>query len=163
MLRILIVPLVMITFAVNAYVLYRSEEYSETAEYIGLDSEGILVEFTLPALTAGSENVGEFGERTILRDPGEGRGGPVGNPDLPVIRRMVLVPNTGDISVEIVSSVSSPLGGRGESEYPLILSHPQLAQKLRMYKSGMRILHIFQKPVGVHGLGKVLKTACQNK
>ncbi|MCK5065543.1 MAG: hypothetical protein KAQ97_09680, partial [Candidatus Fermentibacteraceae bacterium] len=110
MLRILLVPLVLITFAVNADVLYRSEEYSETAEYIGLDSEGILVEFTLPALTEESLSLPGFHDGSLLRVPGEGIGMPCGAPDLPVIRRMVLVPNTGDISVEIVSSVSSPLG-----------------------------------------------------
>ena len=110
MLRILLVPMMIITFAVNADVLYRSEEYSETAEYLGLDSEGILVEFTLPALTAFNENIGDFGDGTILRIPGEGMGVPVGSPDLPVIRRMVLIPNTGAVNVEIVSSESSPLG-----------------------------------------------------
>ncbi len=110
MLRILLVPLLLITFAVNADVLYRSEEYSETAEYLGLDGEGILVEFTLPALTEESLSLPGFSDGSLLRVPAEGIGMPYGAPDLPVIRRMVLVPNTGDISVEIVSSESSPLG-----------------------------------------------------
>lgn len=110
MLRILLVPMLIITFAVSADVLYRSEEYSETAEYLGLDSEGILVKFTLPALTAVNENIGDFGSGTIMRVPGEGMGMPVGSPDLPVIRRMVLIPNTGAVNVEIVSAESSSLG-----------------------------------------------------
>ncbi len=110
MLRILLVPILMISFTVNADVLYRSEESSETAEYLGLDSEGILVEFTLPALIAEEENVGDFGPGTVLRIPGEGMGVPVGSPDLPIIRRMVLIPSTGAVGLEIVSAESSPLG-----------------------------------------------------
>ncbi len=110
MLRIMLVSMLMISFAVNADVLYRSEEYSETAEYLGLDSEGILVEFTLPALTEESLSLPGFPDGSLLRVPGEGIGMPYGAPDLPVIRRMVMVPNTGDISAEIVSSESSPLG-----------------------------------------------------
>ncbi|MCK4806661.1 MAG: hypothetical protein KAT09_03395, partial [Candidatus Aegiribacteria sp.] len=110
MLKVLIISLLVIVLAANAEVVYRSEDLNEAAEYLGTDSEGILIEFTLPALTAESKIVGEFGYGTILRIPGEGIGMPVGSPDLPVIRRMVMVPNTGDITAEIVSEESSPLG-----------------------------------------------------
>ncbi len=110
MLRALIILLMLLAVAANAEAVYRSEDYAEAAEYLGTDGEGILVEFTLPALTAESEIVGEFGSGTVLRIPGEGMGMPVGSPDLPVIRRMVLIPNTGAVNVEIVSSESSPLG-----------------------------------------------------
>jgi len=110
MLRVLIIPLMLIALAANAEVVYRSEDFTEAAEYLGMDSEGILVEFALPALIAEGETVGEFGSGTILRIPGEGTGVPVGSPDLPVIRRMVLIPNSGAVSVEIVSAESSPLG-----------------------------------------------------
>ncbi|NOQ21525.1 MAG: T9SS type A sorting domain-containing protein [Candidatus Aegiribacteria sp.] len=110
MLRVLIIPLLLLTVAAGAEVVYRAEDCAEAAEYLGTDAEGILVEFTLPALTAGSKSVGDFGSGTILRIPGEGMGVPVGSPDLPIIRRMVLIPNTGAVSVEIVSSESSPLG-----------------------------------------------------
>jgi hypothetical protein len=110
MFRIFIIPILLIAFTVNAEVLYRAEDYTETAEYLGMDGEGILVEFTLPALTAKGTIAEYFGSGTIIRIPGEGEGMPVGSPDLPVIRRMVLVPNTGAVNVEIISSESSPLG-----------------------------------------------------
>ncbi|MCD4775626.1 MAG: T9SS type A sorting domain-containing protein [Candidatus Aegiribacteria sp.] len=110
MLRVMIIPLLLLAVIASAEVLYRAEDFTETAEFLGMDDEGILVEFTLPALTAENEIVGDFGEGTILRIPRGGEGMPVGSPDLPVIRRMVLIPNTGDVSVEIVSAESSPLG-----------------------------------------------------
>ncbi len=110
MLKVLIIPILLIAFTANAEVVYRSGDYAESAEYLGTDGEGILVDFTLPALTAETRIVEEFGSGTVLRIPEEGMGMPVGSPDLPVIRRMVLIPNTGDVSVEIVSSESSPLG-----------------------------------------------------
>jgi len=103
MLKLFIVPLLLLSVTVSAEGLYRSTDQSEAAEYIGTDAEGITVEFTLPALTAETEILGDFGSGTVMRIPGEGEGMPVGSPDLPVIRRMVLIPNTGDVSVEIVS------------------------------------------------------------
>ncbi|MCK5116566.1 MAG: T9SS type A sorting domain-containing protein [Candidatus Aegiribacteria sp.] len=110
MLRVLIISLLLIAVTAGAEVVYRAEEPVETAAYLGMDTEGILVEFNLPALTVVDEIVGEFGSGNILRIPGEGMGMPVGSPDLPLVRRMVLIPNTGAVSVEIVSSESSPLG-----------------------------------------------------
>jgi len=110
MLKILVMSLLLLTIAANADILYRNEDFTEAAEYIDTDAEGILIEFTLPALIAERAVIGEFGESTILRIPGEGMGMPVGSPDLPVIRRMVLIPNTGAVSVETVSEDCSPLG-----------------------------------------------------
>ena len=110
MLRVLIIPLLLLAVTASAEVVYRAEESAETAAYLGMDAEGILVEFNLPALTVEDEIVGEFGSGNVLRIPGEGMGMPIGSPDLPVIRRMVLIPNTGAVNVEIVSSESSPLG-----------------------------------------------------
>jgi hypothetical protein len=110
MLRVLIIPLLLFALTAHSEVIYRAEELAETAEYLGTDAEGILVEFNLPALTVEDEIVGEYGSGNVLRIPGEGMGMPVGSPDLPVIRRMVLIPNTGAVNVEIVSSESSPLG-----------------------------------------------------
>ncbi|MBN2587308.1 MAG: hypothetical protein JXA64_12095, partial [Candidatus Fermentibacteraceae bacterium] len=96
--------------AAGAETLYRADEEVAPAQYLGTDAEGILVRFDLQALTAESQVVGEFGRGTVMRIPGEGMGMPVGVPDLPVIRRMVLIPNTGDVSIEVVSSESTPLG-----------------------------------------------------
>ena len=91
-------------------VLYRSREPVVPAEYLGKDEKGILVKFTLPALIAENVVVDEFGAGILMRIPGEGVGVPVGSPDLPLVRRMVLVPNTGGISIEVVSSETIPLG-----------------------------------------------------
>ncbi len=110
MYRVLFLSLLLVAGAAGAEVLYRGEDVSSPAEYLGTDSEGVLVEFNLTALTAESREVGEFGQGTVMRIPGEGIGMPVGSPDLPVVRRMVLIPNTGDVTVEVVSSESSPLG-----------------------------------------------------
>ncbi len=110
MLRVLIIPLLLIAVTASAEVVYRDEEPAETAAYLGMDAEGILVEFNLPALTVEDEIVGDFGSGNVLRIPGEGMGMPVGSPDLPLVRRMVLIPNTGAVNVEILSSESSPLG-----------------------------------------------------
>jgi len=109
MLRVMITCSLLASFAF-AEVLYRSGEQVEPALYLGTDGEGILVEFNLPALTAEELVVGEYGPGTVMRIPGEGVGMPVGAPDLPVIRRMVLLPNTGDVSIEIVSSECTSLG-----------------------------------------------------
>ena len=110
MFRVLFIPILLIAFTANAEVVYSSGDYAESAEYLGTDGEGILVEFTLPALTAERKVIGDFGEGTVLRIPEEGMGMPVGSPDLPVIRRMVLIPNTGAVNVEVVSAESTPLG-----------------------------------------------------
>jgi len=107
--RVLFLSMLLVA-AAGADVLYRPSEPVVPASYLGTDGQGILVEFALPALTADNMVVGEYGEGTVMRIPGEGMGMPVGAPDLPVIRRMVLIPNTGDVTVEIVSSESSPLG-----------------------------------------------------
>jgi hypothetical protein len=110
MFKVLIVSLLLFAVASNAEVLYRAEDFTEAAEYLGTDTDGILVEFTLPALTAETETVGDYGEGTVMRIPGGGMGMAVGSPDLPVIRKMVLIPNTGAVDIEVVSAESSPLG-----------------------------------------------------
>ncbi|OPL18718.1 MAG: hypothetical protein AVO35_05150 [Candidatus Aegiribacteria sp. MLS_C] len=102
--------LLLMTAAAGAEVLYRAEDQVVPAEYLGTDGEGILVRFALPALTAETVTVGQFGEGTLMRIPGEGMGMPMGSPDLPVIRRMVLIPNTGDVTIEMVSTEATPLG-----------------------------------------------------
>jgi len=110
MLKLCFILLLLISFSVSAEVVYRNDDCSGVAEYLGTDSEGVLVDFSLSALTAETSTVDEFGSGTILRIPGEGEGMPIGSPDLPVIRRMVLIPNTGAVSLEVISSESVPLG-----------------------------------------------------
>ena len=110
MLRYALAVLLLFSALVSADALYRAEGAGQPAEYLGTDGQEILVHFQLPLLTEETEIVGEFGEGSILRIPGEGVGMPVGSPDLPVIRRMVQVPNTGGIQAEIISAEYSPLG-----------------------------------------------------
>jgi len=110
MYRLFLLSLLLMTAAAGAEVLYRAEDQVVPAEYLGTDGEGILVRFALPALTAETVTVGQFGEGTLMRIPGEGMGMPMGSPDLPVIRRMVLIPNTGDVTIEMVSTEATPLG-----------------------------------------------------
>ncbi|MEN8208994.1 MAG: C25 family cysteine peptidase [Candidatus Fermentibacteria bacterium] len=110
MFKVLTISFLLFAVTASAEVVYRAEEFTETARYLGIDAEGILLEFNLPALTVEDETVGDFGSGDILRIPGEGMAMPVGSPDLPTVRRMVLIPNTGDIRAEIVSEESSQFG-----------------------------------------------------
>jgi gingipain R len=108
MIRIVTVVLVL---AVSAFagVVYRAPQPVESAEYFGTDG-GPIVEFNLTALEALDGYVSGYGSGTFFRVPGGGYGAEVGTPDVPCIRRMVQIPNTGDISLEVISSETSVLG-----------------------------------------------------
>ncbi len=108
MIRIVAVVLVL---AVSAFagIVYRAPQPVETAEYLGTDG-GPVVEFNLTALETVDGYVSGYGSGTVFRVPGGGYGAEVGTPDVPCIRRMVQIPNTGDISLEIISSETSVLG-----------------------------------------------------
>ena len=108
MIRILMVVSLAAASAFAATV-YRAPEPVESAEYIGMDN-GPVVEFNLTALETIESSVDGYGSGIIFRIPGGGYGAEVGTPDVPCIRRMVQIPNTGDISLEIVSSEVSVLG-----------------------------------------------------
>lgn len=107
--KLFTVVILLMVFAVSADVVYRSPQPVETAEYLGMDS-GILVRFNLPALYTVQGDLSGFGRGVYFRVPGGGTGAEFGTPDVPVIRRMVQIPATGDISVEIVSAETSVLG-----------------------------------------------------
>lgn len=102
---------VLLILAVSAFagVVYRAPQQVETAEFIGTDG-GQMVEFNLTALETQDAYVAEYGSGVVFRVPGSGYGADMGTPDVPTIRRMVQIPNTGDISLEIVSSETSVLG-----------------------------------------------------
>ncbi|MCD6588823.1 MAG: hypothetical protein J7K88_09755, partial [Candidatus Fermentibacteraceae bacterium] len=108
MIRIVAVVLIL---AVSAFagIVYRAPQPVETAEFIGTDG-GPVVEFNLTALETVDSYVSGYGSGTVFRVPGGGYGAEVGTPDVPCIRRMVQIPNTGDISLEIISSETSVLG-----------------------------------------------------
>ncbi len=98
-------------FAVSAFagVVYRAPQPVETAEFMGTDG-GPVVEFNLTALKTVDGYIAGYGRGTVFRVPGGGYGSEVGTPDLPCIRKMVQIPNTGDISLEVISSETSVLG-----------------------------------------------------
>ena len=102
---------ILMIFAVSAFagIVYRAPQPVETAEFIRTDG-GPVVEFNLTALETIESSVAGYGSGITFRIPGGGYGAEVGTPDVPCIRRMVQIPNTGDISIEIISSESSVLG-----------------------------------------------------
>ncbi|NOQ21819.1 MAG: T9SS type A sorting domain-containing protein [Candidatus Aegiribacteria sp.] len=99
----------LMTLSVFAGTVYRAPQPVETAEFIGMDG-GPTVEFNLTVLEAIESSVDGYGSGTVFRVPGGGYGADIGTPDVPCIRRMVQIPNTGDISIEILDSESSILG-----------------------------------------------------
>lgn len=95
--------------AASAGIVYRAPEPVEAAEYLGTDN-GPVVEFNLPALEAVESSIDGYGSGIVFRIPGGGYGAEIGTPDVPCFRRMVQIPNTGDVSIEIISSETSVLG-----------------------------------------------------
>ncbi len=106
--KILLAALVVVSMA-SAGVVYRAPEVEEPAQWLGRD-QGSLVRFDLPLLTAETKPEDGFGSATTFRIPGEGLMADLGRPDLPVVRRMVQVPETGGVEVEIVSQETHLLG-----------------------------------------------------
>lgn len=104
-----VVTALFLAFSASAGIVYRAPQPVESAEYLGTDS-GQLVRFNLTALEAGEALLNGFGPGVVFRVPGGGYGAEIGTPDLPVIRRMVQIPATGGIELEIVSAETSVLG-----------------------------------------------------
>jgi len=104
------VLLIVAVFTMNGEVLYRNSSHTEEAILIQSDGRTSTVEFSLPDLEVIDAQLAEYSNASVFRIPTSGDFlGLVGSPDLPVIRRMVLVPNNGDVELEIVSEeVSSP-------------------------------------------------------
>lgn len=107
--KYLVITVLLVAFSVSAGIVYRAPQPVESAEYLGSDS-GQLVRFNLTALEAGEASLDGFGSGFVFRVPGGGYGAEIGTPDLPVIRRMVQIPATGGIDLEIVSAETSVLG-----------------------------------------------------
>lgn len=107
--KYLVFTVLLIVFSATAGIVYRAPQPVESAEYLGTDS-GQLVRFNLTALEADETSLDGFGAGVVFRVPGGGYGSEIGTPDLPVIRRMVQIPATGGIELEIVSAETSVLG-----------------------------------------------------
>ena len=102
---------ILMIMAVSAFasMVYRAPQLVETVEFMGTDG-GPVVEFNLTALETIEGSIAGYGSGVTFRIPGGGYGAEVGTPDVPCIRRMVQIPSTGDISIEIISSETSVLG-----------------------------------------------------
>ena len=109
MYRILFAVLAVAAIA-GADVVYRAPEPVQPATFMGSDGEGDLVRFDLQALTAEQGFVEGYGSCEVLRVPSAGFLARIGGPDLPAVRRMVQVPDYGEIDIEVVSMETSPLG-----------------------------------------------------
>jgi hypothetical protein len=108
MIRVILLLSVM-AFAASAGVVYRAPSAVETALFLGTDN-GPMVQFNLSALQTVESSVDGYGSGVVFRIPGGGYGAEVGTPDVPAIRRMVRIPDTGHISLEIVDVEYSTLG-----------------------------------------------------
>ncbi|OPL19390.1 MAG: hypothetical protein AVO35_10920 [Candidatus Aegiribacteria sp. MLS_C] len=97
---------------------YRAPGPVEESSLLGSTADGRVVQFNLQALEAVDANLQEFGPGTVFRIPEDGGYlAMVGSPDLPVLRRMVLVPNTGDIQLEILEQEVQYLGSYSVAPY----------------------------------------------
>ncbi|HOP26377.1 MAG TPA: C25 family cysteine peptidase [Candidatus Sabulitectum sp.] len=89
---------------------YTSDSSASSAELVSSSGNSVTVRFILPELSGTEAMTDEFGRGTVFRIPGEGIGGRAGYPDLPVVRRMVRVPDTGSIELSLGEIRSAPLG-----------------------------------------------------
>lgn len=97
----------MLSFAcLGGRLLYQSPEQADEAFIVESDAGSVTVRFATPALTA--EEGGSPG--TVLRVPGWGVLAVEGAPDLPVLRRMVQVPDAGGVELEILDETTVSLG-----------------------------------------------------
>ncbi len=107
---LLIVPLCAGTASGGMDLVYESPEPVGQVEVLSEGGGDTVVRFSLDALESEGVSIDGFGDGTLLRIPGGGISGIVGRPDLPVIRRMVRVPSTGDVRVELLEQETSSLG-----------------------------------------------------
>ncbi len=97
-------------FSASGEMIYRNPDSQTAALFVGMDEVGSLVEMNTICLEALDSDLSEYAG-TVFRIPvGGGLMATIGAPDLPVIRRMVEVPASGNIEVEILSSESSSIG-----------------------------------------------------
>jgi len=114
---ILLIVLFAATF-VSGEIVYRSPDAVEDVLLLQSTDDSKLIEFNLSALESVVIELENFGSGIAFRIPANGGFlAAVGSPDLPVIRRMVLIPSYGDIELEIVSEESQYLGQYNVAPY----------------------------------------------
>ncbi len=81
--------------------MFNNAEFNQTVELLSTDSRSVTVRFNLSSI----ENTGSD-LSAVLRVPGEGLMAVDGMPNIPSIRRMVQIADTGKLSYEILDSSS---------------------------------------------------------
>ena len=121
--RMKIFILLIVLFAasfVSGDIVYRSPDLKDDVLLLESTDNTKLIEFNLPALESVNMEIENFGQGTAFRIPSDGGYlAVIGSPDLPVLRRMVLIPPTGNIELEIVSEETQPLGNYNVVPYQL--------------------------------------------
>ncbi len=106
----LLIILFVAAFA-SGEIVYRATDAVEDVILLESTGNSKLIEFNLSALECVETELEGFGRGTMFRIPSNGGFlAIIGSPDLPVIRRMVLIPSYGDIELEIVSEETRQLG-----------------------------------------------------
>jgi hypothetical protein len=110
--KLLLCLLLSIAFlSANAGVVYRDASEPEAAVLLQSDGRCSTVQFNLADLESVGTDLAGFRSASAFRIPSGGDYlGVIGSPNLPVVRKMILVPDHGDISIEIVSQETSVLG-----------------------------------------------------
>jgi hypothetical protein len=90
-------------------VIYRSAVLVDPA-VLESSADGMTLSFGLQALKSFESPSSAFDQGVFFRIPDGGILAEEGAPDLPVIRRMALVPGTGGVSIEVLSEETVPLG-----------------------------------------------------
>ncbi len=91
-------------------VLYRNADALPEACILDSDGGSMTIRFDLPAIIGSTGDVGVFGSGTTLRVPGWGILAEAGCPDLPVLRKLVMVPNTCGVSLQVIEETTTSLG-----------------------------------------------------
>ena len=104
------IPVILITTGTGADVVFRSTEPAELIHLMESDEIGTTAEFNLLIIEAEEAYIPEFGTGTVFRAPDAGFLAEPGSPDLPVYRRMIKIPNTGEITLEILEEETAILG-----------------------------------------------------
>lgn len=89
---------------------YESPAPAGQVEVLSEGGGDTVIRFALDALDSEDVSIEGFGRGTRLSIPDGGISGIEGYPDLPVIRRMVRVPSTGDVRVDLLDQETSRLG-----------------------------------------------------
>ncbi len=103
--------LFLVPFVIQADPLFSASNHRENVILISSDATSSVFEFNVNSLFEESFEQSNFG-LTSKFNLGSNNSimGIIGSPDLPVIRRMVLVPNHGKITLDVITSETSVLG-----------------------------------------------------